>query len=351
MNLHNIIIFLIFLYGMYLRLLTLWQTPLAGDALFQASLLEGDFLGLIKILPKMEVSSYLSGDHYLAYPFFKVFSYNKYGLAIPHIIATVVGFYLFYRISKKYLRTAAGSIISFSILSLNATLILHATEIRAYPVLTTLSLAAFYLSGIIVERNTALSVKQKIWIGIFFVLAIWFHPLMIVMIIPAWIFSLASRANVDSYSIILKDAGKFICAVLCVAMPLWIFNAVTPHLQMRADPFQYIPSPLKDCTGFLKGVFGNLIGYKLLYPLLPGIFIPFFIPLRDRFKQIAFLFILVFLPLSILLLGAVHGRHWFVQRQFAGIIPFFALFLGMSWESLFCHLREKYLRDKYRRTA
>ena len=38
------------------------------------------------------------GDYLLAYPFVQVFKDNKWGTAIPHIIATIFGFYFLYRI-------------------------------------------------------------------------------------------------------------------------------------------------------------------------------------------------------------------------------------------------------------
>jgi len=38
-----------------------------------------------------------------------------------------------------------------------------------------------------------------------------------------------------------------------------------------AKVFQHIPNPLENTAGFLKAVFGNLVGLKKLYFLLAGI--------------------------------------------------------------------------------
>jgi len=88
------------------------QHELWSDELHQLGMMEGSFLDLIKLLPVKEYCSYLSGDYYLIYPFFKIFSYNKWGLAIPHIIATIIGFYILYLICKKYFKSIWGYIVS-----------------------------------------------------------------------------------------------------------------------------------------------------------------------------------------------------------------------------------------------
>ncbi|MDD3296628.1 MAG: hypothetical protein PHU64_04620 [Candidatus Omnitrophica bacterium] len=164
------------LYALYLRFeqlrthLTLW-----ADEAYQVNLMHGTFIDFLKLLPQKEFCPYLSGDYYLIYPFFKIFSYNKWGLAIPHIIATILGFYILYLICKQYFKTIWGYIITFTIVCFNATLIIHATEIRVYAVLPTLALGAFYLSKKLIDQNINMSIKGKWGIGIFFVLTIWFH--------------------------------------------------------------------------------------------------------------------------------------------------------------------------------
>lgn len=216
-------------YALYLRLVKLANHELWVDEYYQLNQMTGSFVDLLKSLSRTGFASYLSGDHYLTYPFFKIFAYNKWGLAIPHIIATILGFYLLYLICKRYFKTIWGYVITFSIVGFNGTLIWHATEIRPYAVLPTLALAAFYLSQELVNQNITMSTKKKWAIGVFFVLVIWFHEYGIAILSLPVIFSLLTKRKDKNFNIILKDAFKLLIIVLIVAMPFWCFSVFGPH--------------------------------------------------------------------------------------------------------------------------
>ena len=133
--------------------------------------------------------------------------------------------------------------------------------------------------------------------------------------------------------------------VFCLAMPLWFYSIFGPHAKLPPlNVFLYIPNPLLDISGFLKGVFANLVGYryKQFYLLLAGLLFPFLIPDKKRFQQIAFLFIMVFIPIGLILIIDIVTEYWFIQRHFIWVMPFFALFLGWSWESFILYITEKF---------
>jgi len=340
-----VVVSIICVYALYLRLMKLACHELWTDEIFYLSPMKGTFLGFLKAIPKFQFCSYLSGDLFLFYPFFKIFSYNKWGLAIPSIIATIAGFYILYLICKRYFKTIWGYIITFSVVCLNATLINHATEIRTYSVLPTLALAVFYLSQVLVEQNVSMSIKKKWAIGFFFVFAIWFHVYGIVMLLVSIAFALLEKFRDRSFGTILKDTAKFLSFVLLIAMPLWLYSVFGPHVEWRhlnLNTFKYIPNPLKDIIGFLKGIFGNLVGYKKFYFLLIAVFFPWFVFYKGRLKQILFLGITVFLPLGMMLLSNVMQQYWFLQRQFIWVMPWFAFFLGWSWDSFINYINEKF---------
>ena len=77
----------------------------------------------------------------------------------------------------------------------------------------------------------------------------------------------------------------------------------------------------------------------MLYFLLLGAFIPFFLPHKDRFKQLGFLLILILLPIEFIFLSDLWGSYWFLQRQFMWTVPLFAFYLGWCWDALFCQLQ------------
>ncbi len=346
------VVAIISIYALYLRLQRLAGHTFTPDEWAQIYFINRPFLDLLKNIPNFEFCSYTTfGDYFLTWPFFKIFGDNKWGLAIPHIIATVLGFYLLYLICKLYFKTIWGYIITFVIVCFNATLIIHATELRPYAILPTLALATFFFSRLLVEQPD-ISIKKKWLLGAFFVLAIWTHVYGIAMFFLAVTFNLLSKLYDKSFKAILKTNMRLFFIVLCIAMPLWFYSVFGPHKPIPAfyGPvmFAHIPNPVIDIIGFLKAIFGNLMGYKKLYLLLVSIIFPFIIPCKDRFKQVAFLFIMVFLPILLILLADLKSKYYFVQRQFIWVMPFFAFFMGWTWESLIVYIYEKFHFSKNR---
>lgn len=335
-------------YALYLRIMHLYHHTLWIDELYYLKPLQGTFLELLKTIPKVAYCSYLSGDLYLFYPFSKIFSYNKWGLSIPCIISTVIGLYMLYLISKRYLKSLWGYIITFGIVCFNATLINHATEIRTYAFLPTLALATFYSYQRIADLNFKLNKKKKIGAVIFFIFVIWFHVYGILMFLSCFLFAILSKCREKEFKVYFKNAISFTGIILCLAMPLWLYSVFGPQLNNQStNAFEYIPNPLHNVLGFLKGVFGNLVGFKKLYFLLLGAIIPFIFPYEDRHRQILFLTAIVIIPISSIFLFDMIKKYWFIQRQFIWIMPLFAFFLGWAWDSFLMLLKHNSIkRDK-----
>lgn len=327
-------------FALFLRLDKLAHHTLWNDELNQLKTMKGNFFDLVRDLPHNELNTYLNLDHFLTYPFFKIFSYNKWGLAIPHIIITIVGFYLLYLICRRYFKTVWGYIISFVVVCFNATLIFHATEIRGYAVLPTLALATFYFSQVLVDEINTMSARKKFFISAFFVFVMWFHAYGIFILSICTLFSLMGKVYTRTFDDVFKGIVKFMLVIFCVGIPVWLCCMFSPvrFEQPPGKPFAYIPNPLIDLLGFLKGVFGNLVGAKSLYFLLAGVVFPFIFPLKDRIKQIMFVMIMVFLPLLLIFVSDLIVHYWFIQRQFIWVIPYFAIYLGWSFDSFISYV-------------
>ncbi len=165
------------------------------------------------------------------------------------------------------------------------------------------------------------------------------------MVFFSLLFSLLTKVGDKNFKTIAKDSSKLFLTTLCIAAPLWIISVFGTHPLYRpgeAATFKWIANPSKSPIRFLKGIFGNLVGFKKLYPLLAGAFFPFLIPYRNRLKQINLLFIMVLFPLGALLLAAVVADYALMQRQFIWVMPFFAIFLGWSWDSLADYIGKKF---------
>ncbi len=330
------VVILLCVFAMTLRLSALAHRQLWVDEYYQINQMQGTFWLMIKGFPKNEFCSYLSGDYYLVFPFFKIFAYNKWGLAIPHIISTLLGFYLLYLLAQRYFKSPWGYVITFLIVSRNDTLLWHATEIRTYAVLPTLALANLYFWLKLVDANFSLSRTKKILIGIFFVMTIWFHAYGLLIFGFPCLFALATKFREEIFPSVVRKTLWFGLIVCAIASPLWCLSIFGPHLKTSSfhfNTFEYIPNPRANLIGFLKGIFGNLIGYRGHYFLLLGVLAPFLLPYQERFKQIAFLFLLVILPIFVIFLGNVLCHYWFMQRLFIWVMPFFAFFIGWSWDT------------------
>lgn len=339
--LHVFVVTAISAWALYLRLMHLHDHELWFDEYYQLDQMRGSFWDMMQ---SPRLFSYLSGDSYLIYPFFKVFSYDKWGLAIPHILSTLLGFYLLYLMCRRYLKTIYGYAITFTVVCFNATLIEHATEIRPYAVLPTLALASLYVSLHLVDHHAAMSARKKFWIGAFFTLVLLFHVYGALILFCPLAFALWTRRGTPSFKAVCRSTAMILAVVLGIAVPIWALSLFGSHLPWQGYGFKvndYIPYPFEDAVGFLKRIFGNLVGHKVLYVLLPGAVISFFLPHGARGRQAAFLTITVFIPIGLILLADVSQNYFFVQRQFIWVMPLFALFLGWSWESLVSYLLEK----------
>lgn len=327
---------IICVYAFYLRIRHLYFRELWVDEIYYLHpATRNTFFEFLQAIPRTGSGSYLSGDLLLYYPFFKIFSYNKWGLAIPSIVATVVGFYLLYRICQRYFKSIFAYLITFLIVCFNATMINHATEIRTYAILPAIALGTFYFMQKIADSEFRLKLPARIGAIALFALVIWFHVYGIFMYMSCFLFTILSRYEKRSFKALVKNGILFTCGVLCLAMPLWIYSVFGPQLYDKAsiDPFYYFPNPLYDTFGFLKSVFCNLIGFKLLYFVLLGTFIPFFFSYKERTKQLMFFLLIVAAPIGLILLSNIIRHFWFLQRQFIWVMPFFAFYLGWVWDS------------------
>jgi hypothetical protein len=134
---------------------------------------------------------------------------------------------------------------------------------------------------------------------------------------------------------------------MCLAIPLWLYSVFGPHLsytQFNINPFDFIPNPFQNFSGFLKSIFGNLVGFKKLYFLLLGMLVPVIFSYKDKFKQLFFLILIILLPLGAIFLFDMVQKYWFVQRQFIWVIPLFAFYLGWVWDALFSLLKHNIIR-------
>jgi len=334
----------LFFYGLYRRFLFRAKHDLWSDELYQIQICDRPFFEFLRLLPKYDFCRYLNGDYILTYPFFKFFGMNKWALSVPHMFATVLGFYFLYLICRRNFTTIWGYLITFSVFAFNLTLIRHALEIRPYGFLPGLSLAVYYFIDLVTDRNIRFS-KFRLWgVGALFVFAIWFHPYGILMMFFFTVFWVLARSeNIKKFFEVIKHILPLYSMVLVIAMPLWLYSFFGDPVDIGTgrDVFQFIPNPLVSPFGFFKGVFCNLIGYKMFYPLFLALPIAFLMPTRDQRNQIGFFLTIIIIPTLLIMIMVMHNHYWFIQRQLIWIIPLFIFLLGWCCESSICFMQSK----------
>jgi len=337
-------------WGLFLRFKNLAGRELWGDEIYQYKMSVGPFKQLWKINNYGDLSAF-PGDYVLTYPFVQWFGLNKWGLAIPHIIFSFIGFLLLYFVCRKYYKTAVGFIVAFAIVGFNQHLIFHSFEFRPYGVLATLALGSFYLMEVCFLQFNELSRLKKISIGIFFILTCWYHVFgLLIVLFPLFYFFL-SVCHREGLSIFKKPYVQYILIVLTIAFPVWLYYAFGNHygfsrqglaLAAGRNTFDYIPNPLNGFWRFFNyTVFYHLIGIKNLYFLLGGFVFLAIIPFFDKAKKFGFFLCQILLPITTILVIVLMNQYWFLIRQYIFLAPLMAFFLGWVWDSSIVYYLDK----------
>jgi hypothetical protein len=112
--------------------------------------------------------------------------------------------------------------------------------------------------------------------------------------------------------------------------------------------FAYIADPRKEPVGFLRTVMSVLVGFKLFRVnlLIWAIPLAWFVPNRQKKDQLLFFLLLIVVPISAVLAADVLKSYWFLQRQLVWIMPFVALLIGWSVDSLIEAVRDRRLAGR-----
>lgn len=332
-------------YGLFLRYAAYSQRSLTPDELNQLN-----YTSTPQILPfwnkytGAELTAF-PGEYLLTYPFVRMFGPDKWGIAIPHIVATAIGFYVLYRICNRYIRTLSAYWIPFAFVCFNQHLIYHAFEFRPYAVLPTLALACFYCSETLIDQYETLNRPKKFLIGLLYIATIIYHAYGALIVFVCVLYFLLSKRETESFSSLFKKFFPFLSSIALIGGSLFIWYA-TRHgnFSMRqvhggeVRTFDYFPNPLSDLNNFIRTVFSRLAGFKKIKPLVNGILIALLIPNKDKFKQTGFFLLLIILPIQLKFVGDLFKQYWFLERQFIWVMPFYALLLGWCWDSIFLFL-------------
>lgn len=330
-------------YGIYLRLKRLHSRELWCDEISQLQSMQGPFKPFWQKLSYGDVTAF-PGEYILSFFFVNTPGVNKWWLAIPHLFFTILGFCLLYILCRKYMHSWVGFTVTFLIYALNDNLVYHSLEFRPYAVLPVLALASLYIAHTISEKFAGMSFFTKIFIGLSIVGIINFHayglfiftlPIVYILLILAIDLS---RKGQNPFQIKHLLPWNFLVISVGIAMAIWLWYASYTTKQLH-NTFQYIANPLVDPVSFLKSVVGNLMGNRFLYIFLLGC-LPVFSH-SQRLKQLVFLSILVILPIEIILFFDLKAHYWFLQRQFVWVMPFLAIWVGWSLDSVYLFVRRK----------
>lgn len=338
------------LWGIYLRFQVRVNSAYWEDERFQIDIVNRSFREFFDLLPKGDFCGYLNGDYFLIYPFVRIFGSAHWGIIIPHVLLTLVGYWVLYQICRLYLKTFWGFAITFLVFNFNANLILHALEVRPYAVLAVLGMTVFYCLDVLMRQKFKMTGNQKLVYGFIFVFTILFHPYGILIVFFNLAYFILAYSKDPCFKETIRRGIPFLAIVFLIAFPIWYDSIFGAHKSFGkhvvSDVFAFIPNPIVQPLGFLKGVFCNLVGHKANYLFCAGLILSLVLGHPDQRKHLSFLLLLVILPIEVIFLADINNQYWFVQRQFIWIMPLFALLLGWAWES--CIFYFSYMLERRR---
>ncbi len=330
-------------FGMYLRFVCLAKREFWIDELWSLSILRGPFRPVWQRFNYTDFT-FFPGEYIINWPFVFFFKTNKWGIAIPHILFTIVGFYLLYLICKRYFHSIFAWVATFALVAVNRDLIFHSFELRPYAVLPTLALAAFYFTEEIVSKRYSLSLARKVLIGFFFIFTIIYHAYGAIILFFIFVYLMLRESKERTFGDIFKNIYRFMLVIILIGLPLYLWYSVgNPYVinGVGYNVFQYVPNPVVNIFAFIKSNLCNLIGNKILYPLAVFLIFPFILPYRERLQQIGFLFVLIILPIMVIFYVNILIVYWVLQRQFTWAMPLFAFLIGWCVDSFVGFMRRK----------
>lgn len=364
-----IICFLFSLWGLYLRFLSSYGRSFWNDESYHLRVTAKAFKPFWLRTYYGDFSCF-PGDYLLTYPFIKffligkdlsneylVFNAHKWGLLIPHMLATVLGFFILFVICRRYFKTLWGYIITFILVCFHPTLIYHSFEFRTYAFLPTLALASFALMDVLFLNYEQMSRWKKALMAFFFLFVSIFHAFAILFLfLPACYFLTWEWKNNHKH-LWKKPVAIFLFVVFAVACFLWLwYMGLGPFVghKLFVSPknvFYFLPDPHKNLNEFLYTLIVTIfLGQKHLTFLFGGILLYLIVPNKNKIKQSVFFFIFVVVAVVLVFLAVYINKYWFLPRQFLWTIPFFAFYMGWCWDSLMDRLAlNKIISNNYLR--
>ncbi|MCB9747526.1 MAG: hypothetical protein H6755_03865 [Candidatus Omnitrophica bacterium] len=279
------------------------------------------------------------GEYLLTYPFVQIFGVHKWGLALPHAPFIILFFYFLFRLGKIYFQTFAGFFIMFLLVFHHQYFVYHALEFRPYAVLPALALGSFYFAQLIVNHFENLSTKKRILIGFYWMIAMNFHAYGILIVFLPLMFVILTAEHFDWKTMIRHQGLRYYLKYWILALIIWIWYAsgnsfgwTANKMQSIRPAFQFVPHPLEHFYKFCDVIVRNCLGYKVFNFTLLAVPVAFYLALKQRIKMLLFFGLLIFLPITLIILVDVKTKYWFLARQIVWIMPFFIFFVAWAWD-------------------
>lgn len=260
---------------------------------------------------------------------------NRWVVTSPHILATVLGFYLFYVLCQKELRFPISRLTAFALLVFNRNLIFHALEIRPYAVLPTLALGVYLATRAILTRPAVSSGAQGLY-GLFVWFTLCFHFFGSVMLSAVLPFQALILRPSESWKKTLMRVGVPLGIGSLIALPIVVYYLI-PNIGMwctACDPWLYCGT---RAVSILSFVFGNISDLSVRFAwVLPTALVAAAFFIRDATwkKRLLWLILLVIYPIAFQFYSSLKTHYWMVPRQFVWVIPFWAVLVGMSLDAI-----------------
>ncbi len=208
-------------YGLFLRLRLLHTRQFWGDEIYQFQCMQGTFKPFWFYHTYGDYTTF-PGEYILHYPLVSAFGMNKWMLALPHLLLTVLGFYLLFLLCRIYMRSWVGFTVAFLIYALNDNLIFHSLEFRPYAVLPVAALGSLYIAHRLSEGFKTISLPGQCLTALLILFIINYHAYGILVFTLPLIFVLITTKRLLPW--------RFLIVVLTLSLSVWLWYASYNHL-------------------------------------------------------------------------------------------------------------------------
>ncbi len=248
-------------------------------------------------------------------------------LVSPKIILYLIGIVIFIKLTLLYTTSRTGLIVSILLYTFNHQLIYHAFELRPYGVLPELAVFNLWFAHRWIKGSDYGNKDPSLFYTIFYFLLVFFtciyHAYGILIALLPLCYCVYRKG------ILRPMRALRLSTVVILSIMAWCYYASYSTFGITANTIQKVDDPFRFMPAGTLPIVSNLFGNQILMLIvLP--FMAFSLFKKHPPSYYVFLFLMIIFPLIAIIAVDIKTSYWILPRQWVWVMPYFALFCGMS---------------------